>query len=273
MATSPEYPDLPWMPPKSWTDANRTNVQLIVIHTTEGSEHAQSAEDGASYDQRRTDGTSTHYFHDCDSTVQCVRTEDQAHAARTQGNKRGIQHELCADAADTWNDSYHQAVLHRAAKQAARDAKKWGIPIKKLSSSQVAAGNKGFCGHAEITYAFPQDGGTHTDPGTNFPWSQFLAMVEEEGDDVSEIEAYNGSKRAINEIFARTDQDTRVDDGRTTSKSGLDVWYHGVPNGKGAQEKAYDVINDMATAIYQLVGMVTDLQEQVAVLTPPPPSA
>ena len=33
MAQSPEYPDLPWMPPRSWTDANRTAVQLIVIHT------------------------------------------------------------------------------------------------------------------------------------------------------------------------------------------------------------------------------------------------
>ncbi len=188
MTQSPEYPDLLWMPPKSWTDANRGSVQLIVIHTTEGSEHGSSAEDGAAYDQRRTDGTSTHYFHDSNSTVQCVRTEDQAHAARTQGNKRGIQHELCADAADTWGDDYHQAVLRMAAKQAARDAAKWGIPIKKLTSQQVHDGVKGFCGHADVTYAFPEDNGTHTDPGSNFPWSQFLAMVESEGDDMPTAE-------------------------------------------------------------------------------------
>lgn len=181
MATSPEYPDLSWMPPKSWTDANRSKVQLVVIHTTEGSAQSQSAEDGAAYDQRRTDGTSTHYFHDSNSTVQCVRTEDQAHAARTQGNKRGIQHELCTKAGSAnWSDSYHQAMLRIAAKQAARDAEKWGIPVKKLSSSQVADGVKGFCGHVDITYAFPEDNGTHTDPGSNFPWSQFLGMVQEE---------------------------------------------------------------------------------------------
>lgn len=181
MAQSPEYPDLPWMPPRSWTDANRTAVQLVVIHTTEGSAHARSAEDGAAYDQRRTDGTSTHYFHDSDSTVQCVRTADQAHTARSQGNRRGIHHELCTRAGSAnWADAYHQAMLRRAAKQAARDAAKWGIPVRKLTSAQVADGLKGFCGHVDITYAFPQDGGTHTDPGAGFPWATFLDLVRAE---------------------------------------------------------------------------------------------
>jgi N-acetyl-anhydromuramyl-L-alanine amidase AmpD len=248
MAMSPEYPDLQWMPPKSWTDANRTQVQLVVIHATEGSEHAQSAEDGASYDQERTDGTSTHYFHDSDSTVQCVRTEDQAHAARTQGNKRGIQHELCADAADTWNDSYHQAVLRRAAKQAARDAKKWGIPIKKLSPAQVSAGNKGFCGHADITYAFPEDNGTHTDPGSNFPWSQFLAMVEDEGDDVSSADVVQGNK----------DYDAKYRQGDSPegvswygNNTGVAVWDNQyMPNPiSGGKTQGYRLLGDLATQI------------------------
>jgi N-acetyl-anhydromuramyl-L-alanine amidase AmpD len=181
MATSPEYPDLRWMPPKSWSDANRGSVQLIVIHTTEGSAQAESAEDGAAYDQRRTDGTSTHYFHDSNSTVQCVRTADQAHAARTQGNRRGIQHELCTRAGSAdWGNAYHQALLRQAAKQAARDAEKWGIPVRHVTVAQVAAGEKGFCGHIDITRAFPADKGTHEDPGPKFPWSQFLDLVRDE---------------------------------------------------------------------------------------------
>lgn len=186
MAQSPEYPDLKWVPPKSWTNANRTYVQLIVIHTTEGSAHGQSAEDGAAYNQRRTDGTSAHYFVDENSVVHCVRTADQAHCARAQGNRRGIQYELCTRAGSspaTWANPYHQAMLRRAAKQAARDAKKWNIPVRHLTVAQVADGAKGFCGHYDITRAFPQDNGTHTDPGANFPWSQFLDMVRAELED------------------------------------------------------------------------------------------
>lgn len=183
MAQSPEYPDLKWVQPRSWTNANRESVQLIVIHTTEGSSHAQSAEDGAAYDARRIDGTSAHYFVDSTSVVQCVRTNDQAHTARAQGNRRGIQYELCARAgygASWWADDYAEAMLHRAAKQAARDSRKWDIPVRHLTVDQVRDGVKGFCGHFDITRAFPADGGSHTDPGPNFPWSRFLDMVRAE---------------------------------------------------------------------------------------------
>lgn len=176
---SKEYPDLKWVTPASFTNADRTSVQLVVIHTTEGSAHTWSAEDGAAYDARRTDGTSTHYFHDADSTIQCVETRDQAHTAKGQGNRRGIHHELCTKVSKAvWSDVYHRAMLLRAAKQAARDCRKWGIPAVKLSASQVAAGVKGVCGHVDISNAFGQS--DHTDPGKNFPWPQFIGMIKAE---------------------------------------------------------------------------------------------
>lgn len=227
MAQSPEYPDLLWMPPRSWTDANRTEVQLVVIHTTEGSAHARSAEDGAAYDQRRTDGTSTHYFHDSDSTVQCVRTNDRAHTARSQGNRRGIHHELCTRAGSAnWGNAYHQAMLRRAATQAARDAKKWNIPVRHLTVAQVAAGERGFCGHVDVTRAFPQDNGSHTDPGAAFPWTTFLDLVRAELEDDMPLTSADGVTVWKTDIVANPKQrpDAATNPATTAHFALGDVW-------------------------------------------------
>lgn len=181
MAQSPEYPDLKWVVPKAWNSGRASGQpSVIVIHTTEGSSHGNSAEDGAAYDARRTDGTSAHYYIDNTSVVQCVRTTDRANTARASGNRIGIHYELCGRAAFTpaqWSNAYGTAMLRLAAKQAARDAKKHGIPIVKLSVADVKAGKKGFCGHVDISYAFGES--DHTDPGKSFPWATFLGMVKE----------------------------------------------------------------------------------------------
>lgn len=249
MAQSPEYPDLKWMPPRSWTDANRTAVQLVVIHTTEGSAHAQSAEDGAAYDQRRTDGTSTHYFHDSNSTVQCVRTADQAHTARTQGNRRGIHHELCGRTTIDWSGTYAQAMLRQAAKQCARDAKKWDIPVRKLTAAQVADGVKGFCGHVEITKAFPADRGTHTDPGPNFPWPQFLDLVRAEmEDEVTEAELIAAVTRSLASV-----------DGQAAIAKAAGVGVHGQRLGRST--------TTIGQAIQTTLGLVSrDLVDEPAIV-------
>lgn len=190
MAQSKEYPDLKWVEPRAWGRGRAGKaVRYIVIHYTAGSERATSAEDGARYNQTRTDGTSAHYFVDSDSVVQGVRTTDRANCARHRGNRLGIQYELCGtqQTRAQWLDAPSLATLKNAARQAARDCRKYGIPVRRLTVAETRkawtsfpAGPKGFVGHVDCTYAYPEDGGDHTDPGEHFPWDIFLDMVRAE---------------------------------------------------------------------------------------------
>lgn len=190
MARSSEYPDLTFVPPRAYgRGRDGKAVRYIVVHYTAGSERTTSAEDGASYDARRTDGVSTHYFVDSNSVVQCVLTKDRANTARHKGNRLGIQYELCGTVQTRaqWLDAASLPTLRNAAKQIARDCRKYGIPVRRLSAAQTREawtrfpdGPRGIVGHVDCTNAYPEDGGDHTDPGREFPWDVLLTMVEGE---------------------------------------------------------------------------------------------
>lgn len=175
------YPDLPFRAPRHWRSGRRDGVRprLIVVHYTAGSERSTSAEDGASYDQRRTDSVSTHYFVDQDSIVQCVDTADTAYAAMSHGNQWGIQYELCGTVQTRagWLDAASRATIRRAAGQIARDLRTHGIPLRRLVGRQVRDGS-GICGHVDCTDGWAEDGGTHRDPGAEFPWDVLLADTQ-----------------------------------------------------------------------------------------------
>jgi hypothetical protein len=180
--------------PRSYTKGRARPIQYVVIHTTEGAENPTSAEDGAAYDRRRTDGTSTHLFVDSNSAVREVPDADRAHAARFHGNEIGVQVELCARAGQTvgqWHDAASLSMLRLAAREVAAICRAHDIPVRRLSVDQVRAAYyapagkrpKGICGHIDVTAAYPEDAGSHTDPGPRFPWSEFLTMVRAEMED------------------------------------------------------------------------------------------
>jgi hypothetical protein len=183
--------------PRGYTTGRNRPVQYVVIHYTAGSEGPTSAEAGAAYDKTRTDGTSTHCFADSNSVVREVPDTDRAHHARFHGNEIGLGLELCGTAQTRaqWLDAASLPTLRLGAKQTAEWCRDHGLPVRRLSVAQTRAAYYaapgyrpfGIVGHVDCTEAYPEDSGTHTDPGPEFPWDVFLAMVAEElapiGDD------------------------------------------------------------------------------------------
>lgn len=177
MTQSSEFPEYTFVRPRGYsTGRSGQSATYCVIHTTEGSAHSRSAEDGAAYDARRTDDVSTHFFVDSNSVVQCVLTKDTAWTARA-ANSRGVQFELCGRASTTdWLDNgYYEAMLNQAAQVVAKVCRKYGMPARWLTDAELRKGNvKGLTTHAQVTRVL---GGTHTDPGPHFPFSWFASKV------------------------------------------------------------------------------------------------
>lgn len=181
--------------PRSWTAGRRRPVQYVVLHYTAGSEGPSSAENGAAYDKIRSDGTSTHYFADsAGPALQEVPDGDRAHAALFHGNEIGIHIEICGtrQSRDQWLDPASFATLQMTAALTREICQRHGFELRRLSVDEVRAayyakGGKptGICDHWAVTQAYPEDGGDHTDVGTDFPWDVFMQMVLEgtEGED------------------------------------------------------------------------------------------
>jgi hypothetical protein len=179
-------------PPAHWAAGRQDGGRRIcyaVIHVTDGAEGPTSAEDGAAYDKRRPDSVSTHLFVDSNSAVREVQDRDTAYAAFPKGNAIGVQVEICGRADQTtgqWADPASVATLNNAAREVAQLCIDHGLPVVHLSVDQTRAAwygtdnatrPRGIVSHYDVTRAYPEDGGSHSDPGPNFPWSSFLAQV------------------------------------------------------------------------------------------------
>jgi N-acetyl-anhydromuramyl-L-alanine amidase AmpD len=168
---------------KYYTKSGNRQIDLIVIHDMEMPEKGDTAESCAQFFHRGGSQASAHYCVDNDSVVQCVRDMDIAWAA-PGANHQGLHFEHAGYArqtAEDWSDAYSQQMLSVSAALVAEKCKEFNIPMAFVAGTELRKGYRGITTHWEITKAFNTAGG-HTDPGPNFPMSQYVSLVQNVAD-------------------------------------------------------------------------------------------
>jgi hypothetical protein len=166
-----------WLPSPNKSSRGGAKVRLIVIHATEGATTYQSlgnwfANPGAQ--------VSSHTGIDNaagDVIGEYVKPPDKAWTGGN-ANPVAIQTELCVPSgasagwsADRWKQ--HPHMLRKCAAWIAEEAKRYGIPITKLTAGQAQGSGRGVCQHNDLG----SWGGNHFDCGRGFPIDHVLNMA------------------------------------------------------------------------------------------------
>lgn len=187
-ASGPALPDV-GLPPIAFLQARdygwaeRTSIDVIVLHSAEIGEFHSSAEGlGRAFNIGMPKPASTHYGVDDDSIMQYVRDKDIAfHAPGVNGRSLGIEQAGYAkQTREEWLDPYGQRMLRLVAKLVAAKAKQYAVPLVWLKPEQIVAGRRGICQHIDITHAYPPKKGGHWDCGPNYPMGLVLEWAEQE---------------------------------------------------------------------------------------------
>lgn len=163
--------------PAHYYEGRNEALRLIVIHTMEAPESPKAAENIAAYFASGNVVASAHACVDQDSVVVCLPPTATAFAA-PGANADGYQIEHAGYASQDgagWNDAESQSMLRLSAAHARSIALAAGIPLRHLADDELAAGAAGFVGHDQVSRVYKRS--DHWDPGTNFPWSQYMSLV------------------------------------------------------------------------------------------------
>lgn len=170
--------NIPFIQAANFTPANRTRIDLIVLHSMENSEKPRAARNVAEwFAGADAPPASAHYCLDAVETIQCVREQDVAWAA-PGANHTGIQIEHAGRADQTasqWSDPFSTAMLAQSVMLCADVCARWSIPAQFVTFNGLRAGKRGITTHYHVTLAFRKS--THTDPGPGFPTEWFVAQV------------------------------------------------------------------------------------------------
>lgn len=145
-------------------------INKIIIHDTEGGSAASVARYFASAGAKG----SAHLVVDENACYRTLANTEIPWAA-PGANTNGFHIEICGYASwttDEWLD--HRKTLERAAYKVAFHCHLFDCPPKWLTVADLKKGVRGVSSHANCTKAF---GGSHTDPGPNFPTALFMGRV------------------------------------------------------------------------------------------------
>lgn len=171
----PLYDDIKYIGPPRGRRPEATKYG-ITIHSTQNANASARAE--AEYAKRREDQTSSHYYVDNAEIIQSLNTDLGAnHAGSGWPNDHCIAYEFCGLASWSTEQWIDRINFDAAAKQMARDCKRWNIPARDMTVGQLKNHERGINTHNDCRLAF---GGTdHTDPGGNFPLTYLISKVNE----------------------------------------------------------------------------------------------
>lgn len=169
------------IPATNYTRANRTTVDLVVVHTIEGVEASTTGDRTAEWfgSGKRAPQASAHYVFDDDSTISCVPEEHVSWAAPSC-NRNGIQLEHTGFARQdlaAWQDPFSRRMLARSAKMTAAICARWNIPIRFVDAAGLMRGERGITTHYQVSKGPGKGRTNHYDPGKGFPMSSYLEAV------------------------------------------------------------------------------------------------
>lgn len=165
-------------------------INRIVIHSTVGPTKPGSARNIAHMFNTTSRAASAHYIVDAAEVLQDLYDSYVAYHAPPNSGSLGV--EICDDPgpseskpypASRWADGDHRKAFLLAADLVGKLCKAYGLPIRKLSPSDLRAGKKGICSHIDVSHAWGQT--NHWDPG-KFPWDEFIRLAKKaaNGEDI-----------------------------------------------------------------------------------------
>lgn len=160
--------------PTNYDVTNSPARPFFIVHDIEG-----GAGGARSKFKQQNQDASTQFVVDGPIAYQMVSNWDSAYGCGNgYYNDRGVQVEIPGYVGRTYNS----IDVDTAARLCAQWAKETGYPIRKLSKAEVSAKLPGVFGHEDVPnpnnpLLFGGKSG-HVDPGSTFPWSQFITLAQ-----------------------------------------------------------------------------------------------